>query len=413
MKVRLGIDPDNLYDTGWGVIFAGDIPPWVREALRPLLDLRQQQTGPLYKDLQYRPGSSVQEFLVGHGVVSVMPEPEKVPYYLLIVGDLEAIPYDFQAQLAVQYAVGRIWFDRPQDLTQYALQVVAFEGSGWEREPRAVFFGPRHPEDLHTQLTTDTLVQPLAERLQPGDSPSDRGPQLPEWPVETYVGAEATKDRLTELLAGDFAPTLLFTAGHGLGFPAGHERQRALQGALLCQDWPGAGVISPDSYFSAADVPVDADLRGMVAVHFSSYSLGVPRLDPQGRYIPGQAVEVAPQAFVARLPQRLLAQGAAAVVGLVGRVWGYSFTGRRAGELATFESSLRRLLEGHPVGHAFDYFQARHAELAVTLSSQLEEHRFGAQVDDRQLASLTTARADARNLAILGDPAVRLPVAWA
>jgi hypothetical protein len=341
-----------------------------------------------------------------------MVDPDRVPYYLLIAGDLEAIPYEFQAQLAVEYAVGRIWFEEPEDLARYAEQVVAFEGYGWGRGPRAVFFGPRHPGDLHTQWTTDTLVQPLAERLQPGDLQSDRGPQVPPWPVETYAGAEATKDRLAELLEGHFAPTLLFTAGHGLGFPAGEERQRALQGALLCQNWPGAGAITPDSYFSGDDVPPEAELRGMVAVHVSSYSLGTPRLDRLGRYIPGQPAEVAPEAFVARLPQRLLVQGAAAVVGQVGRVWGYSFTGRRAGELATFESSLRRLLQGHAVGHAFDYFQARYAELATMLSSQLAELEFGAQVDDRQLASLTMARDDARNLAILGDPAVRLPTAW-
>lgn len=410
--LKEGLDPAKLEEAGWGVIFpsSADSEP-LREALAPLLDLRRAQAGKrqerFYRELVgddgYREGESKVAFLARHGAGPGPADPEKVPYYLLLVGDPEAIPFAFQYQLDVQYAVGRLCFDEIEEYRRYAESVVAVETGGAGRSARACFFAPANSGDPVSRSTCAHLAQPVAagvRRDQPG------------WNVETVLGEEATRGRLGDVL--DEAPAFLFAACHGLGFAAGDPYQKERQGALVCQDWPGPGTgdIHREHYFAAEDVGGQARVHGLVAFCFACFGAGTPRWDDFTRKSQGERRALAPGAFLGRLPQRLLGHprgGALAVVGHVERAWGFSLVWPEAGpQISVFESTLRRLLDGKPVGWAMEFFNQRYAELTSDLAAEIEALSFGKKLDEAAIADLWTASHDARNYTILGDPAVRV-----
>ncbi len=412
-----GVDPKDLAQAGWGLVCAAqdaDRMPALLEALDELLSLRRRQAGPRFRIYQgadgVQPGESKNAFFSRHGVGPGPADPDKMPYYLLFVGNPETIPFHFQYQADVQYAIGRIHFDALDDYARYARSVVLAETGQVALPRRAAFFGPHSADDAATALSAQQLVAPLAQKLRA---------EQPGWTVETHVAQAASKAQLNRLLGGDQTADLLFSASHGMAFPTGHPRQLPDQGALLCQDWPGPAqwnrAIPKDFYFAADDVPDDASLLGMIPFFFACYGVGTPRLDDFAHLSLDQPVAIAPYAFLSRLPQRLLSHprgGALAVVGHVDRAWGYSFMWDDAGaQIEVFRSTLQRLMEGHPVGSAIEYFNQRYAELAAALTTELEGVKFGQIPDDEALAAQWTAHNDARSYLIVGDPAVRLPLA--
>lgn len=413
-----GRDPKDLGQTGWGVIFAKDADPAVRDALARLLDHRRLGAAAdderRYREYigedGYRPGESAYDFLARFGAGPGPANPDKIPYYILIVGDPETIPFHFQYQLDVVRAVGRVHFTTLEEYAQYADSVVAAETS-ITRPRRAVFFGVQNDDDPATELSATQLVAPLAKFL---------GEDQSEWTVDAVVGpGQATKDRLGNLLGGDETPALLFTASHGIGFPVDDPRLLAQQGALICQDWPGPGhhqgAISEDHYLAADDISDDAQLLGVIGFHFACFGAGTPRLDDFAHHAFQEVAPLAPNAFVAALPRRLLGHpkgGALAIVGHVERAWGCSFDWQGAGpQREVFESTFKQLMEGMPVGAAMEFFNGRYAELSTILTGELDAIKQTNLIpDDVKLARLWIANNDARGYAIIGDPAVRLSV---
>jgi hypothetical protein len=421
-----GLDPTDLAQAGWGIIFAYEDPhappalpiSAIRQALRPLLDLRRSQAGARFKIYQgadgYRPSDTTRDFLSRYGAVPSDPaNPERVPYYLLIVGSPQEIPFHFQYQLDVQYAVGRIHFDSTQEYANYARSVVAAEADDRPPNARVSFFGPANHDDRTTQLTAAHLVEPLFHYLQ--DRYGDR------WRFEAILREEATKARLLRLVGGSETPALLFAACHGIEFSKDDPDNRQLrhQGALLCQDWPGPetgrGEVPVDHYLAGEHLPSGADMGGLIAFFFACYSAGTPRFDEYYRQeFRDSGKTIADPPFLAALPKAMLGQaegGALAVVGHVERAWSSSYLGpRQSQQLAVFEGAVERLLKGHPIGSAMEYFDGRYAALSTELTTEIEQiESYGRRRDDYALAELWTANNDARGYIIIGDPAVRLP----
>ncbi|MDB5657360.1 MAG: hypothetical protein JWQ94_4973, partial [Tardiphaga sp.] len=228
--VKHGVDANNLAQAGWGIIFAADAGEDVRVALRPLLEMRKDQAKERYREyvgaLGYQPNDSLRAWLgrppreKGLGPA----DPDSVPFYLLIVGDPEAIPFRFQYELDVNYAVGRICFDHVDDYRAYAESVVNAENMQRRRavSRRAMFYGTRNPDDEATGLSADYLILPLSQTIS--------GKHADAWQVDTFIGDTATKQRLHETFTSGATPSLLFTATHGIGFRCGDPLQIERQG---------------------------------------------------------------------------------------------------------------------------------------------------------------------------------------
>lgn len=403
------VDGRKLEEAGWALLFAHDAPVEIFDALLALRTLREEQAGGRYKVFRgaegYRRDDTVPRWLGRQGAEVGMPQVTKVPYYILIVGGPDAIPFSFQYELSVNYAVGRLDFGTADEYRNYAESVVAGETmADAARSRRAVFFGVCNDDDRATQMSRAMLVEPLALALE--------ARHQERWRIDRVFDANATKAGLVECMRS--APSLLFTASHGMAFPKGHADQNAHQGALLCQDWRGPlahrGAIDSALYFSGEDVPDSADLTGSVVFHFACYGAGTPLRDDFGAS--GVQTEISNAPFIARLPQRLLGKpggGALAVIGHVERAWSYSFASPDFGaQTKSFEMCLHALMFGMRVGAAMDSFAMRHAALAVGLNRSLDDIRHGARVEDYELASQWTMHNDARNYVILGDPAVRI-----
>jgi hypothetical protein len=341
-------------------------------------------------------------------------DPEHgVPVYVLLVGSPQEIPFEFQYLLDLYWNVGRLHFDTPEEYSAYAESIVAYETAATvPHKKRSAIFAVKNPGDRATGLLHNQVAEPIVKGTpQVRTLAGFKGFQL-----TSLLAEDATKERLTSLLSGrepGGAPAFLFTGSHGVKFKIDDPTQREKQGAILCQDWPGFGATQAEHLFTAADVPADAQVHGLIHFLFACYGGGCPKEDNFGLGSGQPPRQLVKEPIVARLPQRLLAKGALASLAHVDRAWAYSFqNSRSAAQVQEMRDVMVRILQGNRIGQATDSFNMRWAVLSAELQeSQNLREAFDTQlVSNAVLANRFVARNDARNYIILGDPAVRLRI---
>lgn len=403
----------NLADTGWGVIFARNADPAVREALRELLDHRRSQATQrregYYKEFAgeiggYCKDETADDWLTRQGARIAQPEPQRVPYHLLIVGEPEIIPFEFQYKLGMHYSVGRIAFDRLEDYASYARSVVTAEGNAANIPKSTIVFAPKNDDDIVTEKA-QPIIQSSVETLTL---------EHPDWFPSGILGDAANKAALRRVLGGPATPSILWISANGASFVNKRQDQILYQGAIVCADWPGPSATSPltgDMYFSVDDLSDAARLLGLVLFLNSSYGAGTPRFDDNPdifHYGNQTRKEIAPYAFIAALPKRLLSHpkgGALAVIGHVERIWVTKYS-----EVSN-DAALRivkRLMQGYSVGASLEIYNQLHAYFSNKLSDDfLESNLYNKKLSSETLF-FARETISLRNWIIFGDPAVCL-----
>lgn len=415
------ISPSDLSDARWGIIWPPepltDLEQEHRNALKDLIDHRCQQMGEKEPhEFHYEESWTFDRFLwrVGPGVDTGQIQTEKVPYYLCIVGSPERIPWEFQQYLDGEYAVGRLWFDDPEDCRSYVQCLLAYEKTenGVPVRRNALFVAPQHPGDPATQSSANYLVKPLHDWVANRKTALGFDTSLL---MGSTIGGGAFRMNLLQQLARKgpaneprIPPALLFTAGHGIEYSPPSVAQYERQGALLFQEWSG-GPATPSHYLSGAQVS-GLGLLGVVGFCFACFSAGTPLEEDWVRpSLLKRPKEIALKPFVARLPQKLLAHGMIGFIGHVSRTWTYSFLGAQLAsqQIVPFQDTIYQLLSGQCIGHATDLLNEQWARLTVLLDGQLNNTK---KYSKEQVVATWLARNDFRGYVVLGDPAVRIRI---
>lgn len=411
------VRPELLAETGWGVVFHVDEGQAVRDALAPLIDHRGRHIPENFVHvLDFLHDDDFLSWLGRHEGNPGNVDPRKVPYYLLLIGPPDRIPFDFQYLADVEYAVGRLDLDTPGDYERYALSLIEQETATTPlRDRTAVVFGTNHPWDRRaTGLSAAELLTPLSNGHD-GEAPTLERDGLRPIGI---IGEAARQGALLDVLAGEHdhaqRPSLLFTASHGAGGvpPAQADRQRREHGALVCQDWSEPGPVYAESQTVMASHVADAHVHGLIAFLFACYGAGTPMLDEFPAIGQASPSIIAQQPFTAALPKALLAHpngGALAVVAHVERAFPASIIGRGGTQITMYEDALGQIAAGRPVGHAMSDFNEKYAVLSTNLATELKHVRQGKRVQEWKLTSMWLERHDAQNFVVLGDPAVRIP----
>ncbi len=350
-------------------------------------------------------------FLTQRNVSPGFGSVEKLPYYLLIVGGPESIPFRFQYELATEYAVGRIAFRSSEEYRAYIDQLIKYEtAANVPTERKIAFWSPANLEDQATSISARFLVNPLYDDL---DQQIDIKKELF---ISNKPGWEASKNNLTGLLTRDKAPALLFTASHGLGHQLiDFEEKMHLQGALVTQDWEKGKPVTSDTLFSGEDLKNGMNLHGMLHFAFACFGAGTPAQDDYEKESSSTILRpyTSTYPFVSHLASQELVHGALAFIGHVDRTWAFSFIGENQLHLEGFERAIRNMLLGKrawPIGHCLRDIYDKALHLSKSLLEDLHDMKFGRTFPPQGIANKWVERNDARAYVLIGDPAIRLRV---
>ncbi len=435
LRRRKDADPNDLRLQRWALVAPeGREGDRMLEAIEPLRRLREDEQGAPVTVHRVRGDMSPREHRAWREDVysaEDIPEEERA-HYLLCLGDLRHVPLDLQQTLASVALVGRVHFGDaageidPTRYEAYAKKVVRHAREGTPERAADLLFHVAADGTRATAEADARLVTPGFEAAQDSHSRS----KLPAASVRR-LEAETASALLSEGASG--RPAVLLSVSHGVGAPRGGwrsgERMWREQGAL---------VIGEGDVLDAERLSGQTFLPGGLWFCLACFGAGTPRDSAYEKWLRLLAEEQSYRGkvesvraslpspeqhpFVAALPQAALASpgGPLAVIGHVDLAWTYGFssaTNPSDSKKSRVLSTLEIMVRGGRAGVALDRLVDVYREVNDSLMSTYEEEEAARRegkpdsVDRRERGHLWMTRNDLRGYVLLGDPAVRLPLA--
>ncbi|MBK8090476.1 MAG: hypothetical protein IPK32_00355 [Verrucomicrobiaceae bacterium] len=160
-------------EVGWGVIFGKSASTELSHAIRESLgQLRLAGASELWKKqhLYLRtpsPDESCESYLRSYRQEPGAPiDPDRFPYYVLIVADPADISFEFEMNLGMQNAVGRLWLGDELENYQPYLDEITQAGNGAGQSARTpIYLLESSDPDGAIQLGRKHLMSPLCTKL--------------------------------------------------------------------------------------------------------------------------------------------------------------------------------------------------------------------------------------------------------
>lgn len=431
LRVAQDSELDDLAQHGWGVVAPpGEAGDHLLELIEPLIDLRARQQGREVRVFRSPPSSAsdlslLEAFQLRNTWSAITDElpADDLPFYLLIVGDLQQVPLAVQRALSVStnHAVGRLSFERDEQYRAYVAKLVKHEASARKSVRGEIVLhtikdGTQATGEGHANLIQRLIDGARSHNLHAGHPVRESGSQLP------------TPDELYRVVGKPAYPTVLFTLAHGVGAPRGgwasQKEQKRVQGALAF----GSGRL-----LTGAGIAARPFLPGGVWLMHSAFSAGTPlwssylgwleKIAERGDDI-ATVTEIlasrplSEKPFVSALAQAALAnpQGPLACMGHVDLTWTWAFpeptyaAGSRTTALVEMMSAL---VDGRRVGasmRALFEFLVQVNSYLVSLYHGGDEASGQENSNERERALWWMVREELAGYVLLGDPAARMAV---
>ena len=412
---HISIDPGNPKSVGWTYLVNAHDPQRqeFEKALAPLADHRGM-TDPRTLLLYDCDGPEEWIDWLQDNYYALTLEGKKPPYYILIVGSPDQVPFRFQSVLNTIANVGRVDFETLNDLKQYVDKLIRIETAAEPLVTReTLVFAPDAGYLDPTYFSREYMAMPMADHIR-----DDLG-----LISLSILGKDATKLRLLDTL-NTRKPALVYTASHGLlARGKSFEFQMKYNGAICCQHDPGDPLM--EWIYSASDIPLDKPfLEGAIFFQFACFGYGTPAESDYAHWIEGVPQKYSDVDFVAALPKRLLAhpRGPIAYVGHLDTAWLHGFADpqeplileRWHNRITPFVSAVDEMLRVQPTGFAMRDMSNKFSVCNALITNTYDRQQRGKLVWNEALAARFLdnwiTRSDAQNYMVFGDPAAHLRI---